>query len=188
MTEPVAAAPQPESQTKPPAQSETAPQPGQQGQEEATRFRLLGDLPSLVPGNAAFKGGKKDKGKSRQRRGKDKKKKLAKEDDGEGGAVPDNFKCAINGHLMRQPVRSPHGHVFEQATLLEWCSTHGSVCPITGDPLDIPALQVDAELSSAIAKWHVARAMKNHSAFEMDPFANEALGAGGDGEDDLYDF
>ena len=57
--------------------------------------------------------------------------------------------------------------------------------------MDIASLEVDADLSNAIAKWHVARAMSNQNAFEIDPFASEALGTcsgGGDDDDDVYDF
>lgn len=45
------------------------------------------------------------------------------------------FLCAINGHMMKQPARSPHGHVFEYSTILLWLESRGRVCPFTGKPL-----------------------------------------------------
>ncbi|CAN0497761.1 unnamed protein product, partial [Scytosiphon promiscuus] len=45
------------------------------------------------------------------------------------------FLCAINGHMMKQPARSPHGHVFELSTILLWLESRGRVCPFTGKPL-----------------------------------------------------
>jgi hypothetical protein len=144
---------------------------------QGTNLMLLGDLPSLVPGNSAFRTQEK---KSRRKAKKEKKRALA------AGEVPHEFKCAINGHIMRQPVRSPDGAlVFEKATLEQWHLAHGSVCPITGAPLDIASLEVDAKLSDEIAKWHVKKAMDNPSAFEVDCFANEACD---DEDDDLYNF
>lgn len=45
------------------------------------------------------------------------------------------FLCAINGHIMKQPARSPHGHVFELSTILLWLESRGLLCPLTGKPL-----------------------------------------------------
>lgn len=139
---------------------------------------LLGDLPSLVPGNSKYTA--QEKKRKRRKAKKEKKRALA------AGEVPAEFKCAINGHIMRQPVRSPADAdlVFEKATLEQWHLSHGSVCPITGAALDIPALAVDAKLSDEIAKWHMKKAMDNPSAFETDCFVNEAC----DDEDDMYNF
>ena len=141
---------------------------------------LLGDLPSLVPGNSKYTA--QEKKQKRRKAKKEKKRSLAT------GEVPAEFKCAINGHIMRQPVRSPADHdlVFEKVTLEQWHLTHGSVCPITGTALDIPALVVDAKLSDEIAKWHMQKAMDNPSAFETDCFVNEACDD--DDDDMLYQF
>ena len=37
------------------------------------------------------------------------------------------MECAINGHLMKDPVRAPNGLVFERATILVWLETRGQV-------------------------------------------------------------
>ena len=49
--------------------------------------------------------------------------------------VGQEFLCAINGHMMKHPARSPHGHVFEYSTILLWLESRGRVCPFTGKPL-----------------------------------------------------
>jgi len=85
------------------------------------------------------------------------------------------FACEINGHLMKDPVRAPNGHVFEKATILLWLETRGSVCPLTGDALCAEDLVPDKELRSKIMRHHISH------AFKQDNGASE-LG------DDLYDF
>lgn len=47
-------------------------------------------------------------------------------------SIPEEFLCAINGHVMKDPVRSTRsGLVFEKATIQIWLQTRGQVCPIT---------------------------------------------------------
>ena len=54
------------------------------------------------------------------------------------GAVPTELRCAINGHLMRDPVRraggdgkaGADGPAFERATIELWMSRNGKVSPI----------------------------------------------------------
>lgn len=51
--------------------------------------------------------------------------------------IPKEFLCAINGHVMKEPVRAKTtGLVFEAATIELWLATRGSVCPITGSTLE----------------------------------------------------
>jgi U-box domain len=75
--------------------------------------------------------------------------------------VPAEFLCAINSHIMKQPVRSPHGHVFERSTILLWLETRGRVCPLTGKPLIADELVTDEELRSRIMRWHIQRTSMN---------------------------
>ena len=50
----------------------------------------------------------------------------------DAGAVPAEFLCAINGHVMKAPLRCREsGLVFEKATIELWLTSRGSVCPIT---------------------------------------------------------
>jgi hypothetical protein len=60
--------------------------------------------------------------------------------------VPQKLRCAIDGKFMSQPIRSPHGHVFERKTLERWVSCCGSVCPITSKPLRLQDCWIDAQL------------------------------------------
>lgn len=50
-------------------------------------------------------------------------------------------RCAINGHVLKEPVRSPYGQVFERATIELWLTTRGSICPITNQPLTLADLK-----------------------------------------------
>lgn len=46
------------------------------------------------------------------------------------------FLCAINGHVMKEPVKArTTGLVFELATIELWLNTRGGVCPITNTQL-----------------------------------------------------
>ena len=52
-------------------------------------------------------------------------------------AIPQEFLCAINGHVMKEPVRvRSSGLVFELATIDLWLQTRGAVCPITNTQLE----------------------------------------------------
>merc|ERR1719230_520577 len=76
--------------------------------------------------------------------------------------IPSEFACAINGHLMKDPVRSAvSGHVFERATIYLWIETRGQVCPLTGKPLCIEDLTSDKQLKTQIMRHHIQRSFKN---------------------------
>jgi hypothetical protein len=137
---------------------------------------LLGDLPSLL-----------EKGKNAQKKGlhlpeKAKRKEAAKPaaitKDFKG--VPAEFLCAINRHIMKEPVRA-NGQIFERATIELWLERQGSVCPITGDALSIADLKAAPELKEQIMGWHIKSSMvaRTAVAFSMDL---------DDDEDDLYEF
>mmetsp|Transcript_23568 Transcript_23568/g.30565 ORF Transcript_23568/g.30565 Transcript_23568/m.30565 type:complete len:728 (-) Transcript_23568:351-2534(-) len=91
-------------------------------------------------------------------------------------SLPKEFTCSINGHLMKEPVRSPQGHVFERSTIELWLKMQGSVCPITHETLTIEELQPDEELQTKIMKWHIQRTTITQDSF----ITNE--------DDDIYDF
>ena len=51
--------------------------------------------------------------------------------------IPKEFLCAINGHVMKDPVRcKTTGLVFERETIELWLQTRGAVCPITNSHLE----------------------------------------------------
>lgn len=97
----------------------------------------------------------------------------------EASDVPREFACAINGHLLKEPARTPQGLVFERATIKLWLETRGSVCPITGEALTLAALSDDRDLRARIVSWQLSRARAT--------LATSVSAAHGD-EDDLYDF
>jgi len=96
-------------------------------------------------------------------------------------SIPREFTCAINGHLMKEPVKSPGGHVFEKSTITLWLRMQGSVCPITGQPLVQEDLEPDEELKTRIMRWHIQRTTMQQEG----PVAG--FGSGDD-DDDIYDF
>jgi len=152
------------------------------------KFRLLGDLPSLGGPNALSlppKRKKKKKSRSRKSSGSESSvpSSISAPESPAGsslplpGNVPEDYICAINGHIMKEPVRVSSGKVYEKSTLELWVSRNGSVCPITGKAL-AGELVIDKELQTAIMRWHIQQAID----VNKDPF-----GSGG-GDDDLYAF
>lgn len=73
------------------------------------------------------------------------------------GGFPPEFRCAINGHLMSDPVRTPQGHCCERATIELWLRTRGQVCPLTHLPLTRDGLEPDMALRGRIQRWHIER-------------------------------
>ena len=88
--------------------------------------------------------------------------------------IPLEYKCAINGHVMKEPVRcASSGLVFERATIELWLDTRGSVCPITNRPLDRADLEPAGDLKNRIKRFHITQTSMRIAAKQ---------------EDDLYDF
>mmetsp|Transcript_45442 Transcript_45442/g.98616 ORF Transcript_45442/g.98616 Transcript_45442/m.98616 type:complete len:695 (+) Transcript_45442:56-2140(+) len=102
---------------------------------------VLGELPSLPQGNVAPTSSSKPK-KSKIRITS---RKLID--------APDDMRCALDGKICTNPLRSPHGHVFEKKTLEKWFANCGSVCPITSKPLRMEECESDASLKKQIIKW-----------------------------------
>lgn len=99
---------------------------------------LLGDLPSLQQEKEEKK--KKEKTKIRI----------------ESRSVvdcPDDMRCAVDGKVMVNPLRSPFGHSFEKKTLEKWIANCGSVCPISGKPLRLEECEPDQEMKKRIVKF-----------------------------------
>lgn len=89
-------------------------------------------------------------------------------------SIPAEFLCAINGHVMKDPVRvGSSGPVFERSTIELWLSTRGSVCPINGTPLTKDDLLPADDLRTRIKRYHIEQTTRR-------TIVNE--------EDDLYDF
>ena len=88
-------------------------------------------------------------------------------------SIPKEFLCAINGHLLKHPMKAPSGHIFEKETIDTWIKKVGCTNPISGEPLTPDQLQADDELSNRILEWQITQ----NSA------ANTTIN-----EDDLYAF
>lgn len=139
---------------------------------------LLGDLPPIGPGQCTLQlPPDLDKTVTKRRHKKRSKKQqpplvkpAPKPTD-----VPEEFVCAINGHVMRKPMKSPYGQVFEKDTIEKWLKENGNTCPITGKPLKIGDLKYDEELSKRITQWQIEKVM-NMNVLKVD------------NEDELYDF
>jgi hypothetical protein len=157
--------------------------------EKKEKYRLLGDLPTLGGGGKdALTLPPKRKKKKKSRRSKNEANlasPMAPESPGGAhaplpGNVPTDYVCAINGHVMKEPVRASSGKVYEKTTLELWVNRNGSVCPITGEPLT-GEIEIDKELQTAIMRWHITQAMDANK----DPFGS---GGGGMDDDDMYAF
>lgn len=66
---------------------------------------------------------------------------------------PEEMRCAVDGKVMVNPVRSPAGLVFEQKTLKRWMDNCGSVCPITGEPLRLEDCITDQAMKKTIVQF-----------------------------------
>lgn len=89
-------------------------------------------------------------------------------------SIPKEFLCAINGHVMKEPVRAvTSGLVFERSTIELWLNTRGSVCPITCQALTLEQLEPANDLRSRIMRFHIQQ-----TTMRVTP----------NKEDDLYDF
>ena len=96
--------------------------------------------------------------------------------------TPQEFACAISKRMMREPMRSPYGHVVEAKVIQAWFAKNGSVCPLTGQPLSAAQLKPDKELRQKITQWEVAKAIKRNST------SPGAAANDDDDDDDIYDF
>ena len=97
-----------------------------------------------------------------------------------GGAtseIPLEFCCAINGHLMKDPVSSPGGVVYERDTIEVWLASRGSICPISGDVLVRDDLRDAEELRYKITAWNIKKTS----------VGNVVRNDAGE-EEDVYDF
>ena len=92
---------------------------------------------------------------------------------------------------MQYPVRAPSGLVFERTTIEHWLSLHGSICPLTHEPLSLSDLEPDTEMQLQIVEWTSRRDRRDES--ESDSVTRRRNGSsedfGTDASDwDIYDF
>jgi hypothetical protein len=147
-------------------------------QQKSEGFRLLGDLPSFggKPSASDVKVAIALELPSEQQKGKNKSGSIAPSRGPSRPTdpdVPEKFVCAINGHVMKDPVRSSTGFYFERATIELWLSTRGSICPISNQPLTADDLEPATDLRNEIKRYHIQKTSMRTAAKH---------------DDDLYDF
>ncbi|TYZ67798.1 hypothetical protein PybrP1_001786 [[Pythium] brassicae (nom. inval.)] len=68
-------------------------------------------------------------------------------------AAPQEFKCAVSRKVLKDPLRSPYGQVFERQVIEAWFRDFGNRCPLTGEPLTPQQLVRDEGLKARIREW-----------------------------------
>lgn len=76
--------------------------------------------------------------------------------------VPQQFRCALDGKLLADPVRSPQGYLFERGALQRHLAAHGT-CPITGSPLQLEACPRAAEVRRELLAWVRSQSQRGRS-------------------------
>eukprot|EP00759_Apiculatamorpha_spiralis_P001331 PhF_6_TR1049/c0_g1_i1/m.2163 len=74
--------------------------------------------------------------------------------------VPQNLRCALNGHIMKTPVVTPYGNVFENDTIQQWIAQNGCICPLSGKPLRPEDLKPATEIQKEIVQFHIKESLK----------------------------
>ena len=145
------------------------------------RYRLLGELPQLNAGRPSKGLGKAATGvpvaDGRTSRRKARRKPPNPNGGnghqaGSGGLklednVPQEFLCELNHHIMKKPVRTPEGHVFEAESIEAWLKTHNT-CPVTGNRLFFEELQVHQTLKKRIQDHHIHVGLANAAISSLD--------------------
>ncbi|KAJ9453455.1 U-box domain-containing protein 43 [Diplonema papillatum] len=134
--------------------------------QQSADFRLLGDLPD--PTKAPSKADATSVSDDRLVRPKGDAD-VATMVQAEGGA-PAKFRCALNGHVMKHPVRSPHGHTYERDSIENWIQQTGETCPFTAKSLSVTDLKPDDELAREITAWHIRSQANEHEEDDFDVY------------------
>ena len=183
------------------------------------RFRLLGHLPTFDAhkqeraddAQGVLQRNKEKEAQRRARREKQRRKsqrraaERRKQQKRRNGAnCPEEFRCALDGCIMKQPTRaSTSGLVFEQESIEKWLAKSGDVCPVTGEALRKEDLEPDAGLARRIGKFFIDKALGKGRVAEDERGGSTAaggkvdngaeymaavVGGGFDNDDDLYKF
>ncbi|KAE8877013.1 hypothetical protein PF005_g3702 [Phytophthora fragariae] len=164
--------PKPSEAATPPQKPEDKPTPAKKATPLSRKeeYELLGDLPSLnaitiqdadavdegddeaeedtdAKAPAADSPPKENPKKKQRDPSKKKKKKSGSRD------IPPEFKCAVSLKLLKDPMRSPYGQVFERQVIEAWFLDFGNRCPLTGQPLTLQQLVSDEKLREEIREW-----------------------------------
>lgn len=161
-------------------------------------YELLGDLPSLnaitiQDAEAAEESDAEEEAEAKpsiaEAPVKEKRKKQSSKKKKKAGAreIPPEFKCAVSLKLLKDPLRSPFGQVFERQVIEAWFRDFGNRCPLTGEPLSLQQLVSDEKLREEIHEWkHGPKKAKMPDTAAEPPDAKDAVPS--NAEDDEYDF
>jgi hypothetical protein len=83
-----------------------------------------------------------------------------------GPRAPIDFLCELNDHVMKDPVTTPAGHVYERSTVLTWISSHGTDPKVVGAALKPEDLTTPPGLSNRIMTWHISESMKLQKKYD----------------------
>jgi hypothetical protein len=86
-------------------------------------------------------------------------------------APPKYLTCALNGTVLKNPVRSPYGHVFEKGVIELYLQKQGNTCPFTCNPLMAYQLKRAEDIERQLQRYAIQQAIANNET-----------------EYDLYDF
>jgi len=87
--------------------------------------------------------------------------------------APVEFLCAWDGQLMMDPIRSPHGHVFDRVSLANALSAGEGCCPITKQPTCLAECKRLPELRRRIAQWVRTRSVDTRSKSRLTNAASD---------------
>jgi U-box domain len=62
--------------------------------------------------------------------------------------TPQEYVCQLSKRIMREPLRTPYGNVYDRQMILLWLQRQGSIDPLTGQPL------VESQVSLASAQCY----------------------------------
>ena len=168
-------------------------------------FRLLGALPEFNghkkrEEKERRKIEKKEQAKARRRKKRTQRRSAGRENGVGDGDCPPQFRCRIDGCLMKTPVRTSGGIYFEKDTIEKWLKKCGSVCPVTGEKLTRDDLTHDEGMTAAIQRYTFSKALggqqrEEAAAYESKMESSKGTemidddGKGGfENDDDLYVF
>jgi U-box domain len=81
--------------------------------------------------------------------------------------VPEEFICPITLEMIRHPMKTIHGHVFERQAILQWlkedtAKNSQSRCPLTRLPLVSTDIQTDYEMLHRIKQYQLGNMERNY--------------------------
>jgi hypothetical protein len=70
----------------------------------------------------------------------------------DGVEAPEALCCPITTQIMRQPVRTPAGHLYDRSAITQWVTKFHSD-PMTRAPLDLAELENDEDTKARVDEW-----------------------------------